>query len=554
MYNGKQLKADDFLRLVIGGIYMNSKSMYIAIIIGSVALVIVATVIVFMVLLGGQGEYIPYPAQDETFYTAETPTPETNNNDESARPDDEYETTMYSEDDDTEDEPDGLEPTIPVAISDGPIRWHIHPNWNFHQVFNFSEGMAAVEYFEDGFWESMHILGYINRIGEIVIPVEHRHYPEMYAYRGAPPFSEGLVAIRSEENGAMGVFDTQGNQIVPFEAEFAFGWNFQEGLMAVRQGGWEQMPDGDWSDQSRWGFIDSTGRTAIPLEFQHAENFRDGLAAVMLAGYWGFINTDGEVVIDFIINVATDDGHGFLIIPSFSEGLVAVSTGGWEQDENDRWFDTTTWGFMNREGNQVIPFDFTNAGRFSGGVAPVMIGHHNSQDEDGNWYSSARWGVIDQAGNTVVPFEYTWIGNFVEGVAIAFPVDGDGVVLLDRSGTVIVPSGRYTNIHDFSEGLAAVRAAYTNGGEPAWGFINRHGYSVINPRFNFVGAFSEGFAPVSIGGWEDVNGERINNERWGFIDREGNVVVPIEFHEVRAFSEGLAWVRQGDLWGLLEIR
>jgi hypothetical protein len=61
-----------------------------------------------------------------------------------------------------------------------------------------------------------------------------------------------------------------------------------------------------------------------------------------------------------------------------------------------------------------------------------------------------------------------------------------------------------------------------------WGYINREGGIVIEPRFDFVEYFSEGLAAFSSGG------------RCGFIDRLGNIVIQPAYHDVTRFSEGLA--------------
>ena len=65
-----------------------------------------------------------------------------------------------------------------------------------------------------------------------------------------------------------------------------------------------------------------------------------------------------------------------------------------------------------------------------------------------------------------------------------------------------------------------------------YGFIDKSGKVVIEPQFDWVGAFSEGLARVKKDG------------KYGFIDKSGKVVIEPQFDEVRAFSEGLAKVRR----------
>ena len=436
-------------------------------------------------------------------------------------------------------------------LTEGPIRWHIYPTWAFDQVFNFQGGMAGVEYFEQpGEWGSLHILGYMNALGEIVIPIEHIHYPGHYFYLGAPPFSEARVAIMCNERGGVGVFDTEGNLIVPFY--YHGGWAFSEGLMAVNKWGRWELNDDEYVYTTRWGFIDRYGSVIIPLEFDYATDFSEGLALVMRNEYWGVINTSGELVMPFIIQQVFCD-NGFLIIPRISDGLVAVSTGGWLENEYGEWINNERWGFMDMEGNMAIPFQFTGVRDFSNGLASVSIEY----EEENAWGSLIRFGKIDVEGNVVLPFIYDWIDPYWGGAIFASLVGGERRIY-DRNGNYIELPGEVGFIYPFSEGLAVARIINTLEDalweDASWGFIDIQGNEVISPMFDYAERFSQGFARVRIGGWETApDGSSVNNARWGFIDREGNIVVPIEFNEVRNFSEWLAWVRIGDYWGLLQI-
>ena len=65
------------------------------------------------------------------------------------------------------------------------------------------------------------------------------------------------------------------------------------------------------------GFIDNTGKIVIPLQFDSANGFSEGLALVTLKGKQFFIDTSGRTVFQ----------AKFDIIRDFSEGLAAVNIG-----------------------------------------------------------------------------------------------------------------------------------------------------------------------------------------------------------------------------------
>ncbi|WP_394333474.1 WG repeat-containing protein [Flexibacter flexilis] len=77
--------------------------------------------------------------------------------------------------------------------------------------------------------------------------------------------------------------------------------------------------------------MDKQGTEVIPLIYDYAENFSEGLACVNKNGKVGFINTEGKEVIPFVY----DDYES-----GFNGGLVKVK-------QNGKWF------YINKQGNFV---------------------------------------------------------------------------------------------------------------------------------------------------------------------------------------------------------
>ena len=65
----------------------------------------------------------------------------------------------------------------------------------------------------------------------------------------------------------------------------------------------------------------------------------------------------------------------------------------------------------------------------------------------------------------------------------------------------------------FSEGLAGAEKLYEG-----YGFIDKSGKWVINPQFEWIDSFEEGFALVA------PKGDRNSREKTGYIDRTGNYI------------------------------
>ncbi len=189
-------------------------------------------------------------------------------------------------------------------------------------------------------------------------------------------------------------------------------------------------------------------------------------------------------------------------------------------------------GYIDKNGQLVIPFQFDTAYPFSEGLAPVRFG-------------SGLWGYIDHTGEMVigpkllnvdgkwaVEPKFLFASSFRDGVGAVQPeegkwrfIDGDGNFVMERNISSSTPPS-------FAEGLAAVRE-----GEK-WGYIDKEGNFAIKPQFTSASDFSEGLAPVAV----------VENS-WGYVNRNGKTVIPAQFWWARPFREGRAKVQGGKQTG-----
>lgn len=137
-----------------------------------------------------------------------------------------------------------------------------------------------------------------------------------------------------------------------------------------------------------------------------------------------------------------------------------------------------------------------------------------------------KHGVIDRTGMLLQSPIYPWIGDFVSGVAPFEVKDGpeSRFGLLNRKGKVQVKA-TFEGLRDFSEGKAPVRI----GG--LWGYANLAGKPVIAPKFQRVAAFSDERAAVEV-----------TQDKWAFIDPAGTVAFELtayESGELDRFSQGV---------------
>lgn len=313
----------------------------------------------------------------------------------------------------------------------------------------------------------------------------------------------------------------------------------------------------------KWGFIDNEGNIVIEPQYDKPQlfglllnvyGFSEGLARVSIDEKWGYIDKEGTTVINPQFDNAED----------FSEGLASVLIGGWV---------TGKCGYIDKEGAIVIEPQFDYAKNFSEGLAPVLSGGW----EEGKWgyinkegttvidpqFGDAfefyeglarvsiegKWGYVDKKGEMVIKPQFDDADNFSESLARVLIDDKWGFI--DKEGNIVIetqfdePENRYIlfSEHGFSEGLAAVMIG------DKWGYIDNEGEMVITTQFDDADSFSEGLSRVSIG------------DKWCFIDKEGNIVIEPQFDDPQirlilfseyGFSEGLAAVMVGNKWGYID--
>ncbi len=170
--------------------------------------------------------------------------------------------------------------------------------------------------------------GFVDRTGKEVIPL-------VYDYAGS--FSYGMAWVLKGKN--YGFINTNGKEIVPIIYDGAK--DFSDGIAAVKRG-------------SKWGFIDQTGKVVIPFEYTDVSQYdvKSRLIQVVKNGKYGFINKEGRETMGAI---EYDNAQ------MFSNGLAAVL-------KDDKW------GFINLKGELVISHKYELANAFEKGLAYVFNG------------------------------------------------------------------------------------------------------------------------------------------------------------------------------------
>ena len=305
------------------------------------------------------------------------------------------------------------------------------------------------------------------------------------------------------------------------EPQFDNANNFSEGYAAVKK----------WN---KWGYIDKNGKQIIDFQFDFAGKFSEGIAVVQKGDKWGYINKQGEMVSDFIYPSAF----------SFSDGLAKV------RNPAKR---NLLYGFINRKGNLVIDYHYYSAESFSEGLAGVNKGNFGFIDKQGkivvkpqftsispggftNGLAAVEkdkmWGYINQQGVVVIGFRFDFAFSFSDNNLACVKMNGK-YGFIDRQGNIIIDC-QFQSSSRFYEGLACVKRW------DKYGYIDCDGKLIIDYKFAYADEFYGGLAAI-----KTINGS------WGFIDREGNIIIQ-GFQKVKPNIEGLAAALERDSeWGYI---
>jgi hypothetical protein len=303
-------------------------------------------------------------------------------------------------------------------------------------------------------------------------------------------FTDGLAAVFV--NGRWGFIDTSGKLAIP--AVFAGTLGFSEGLASATLGAEAAEAAGKDKRHIKDGYIDTTGKYVIPPQFDFAFPFSDGMAQISVGGQHGYVDKAGKA---FYLD-PTFQRH-----EDFSEGFAVVGYSNWGKQ-----------GYIDKTGQVAIDLIYDGARRFSEGLAAVAIGK--------------RWGYIDKSGQIAIQPEFDGCRDFLEGLAPVLIRNRWGYI--DRRGRVVIQP-QFVEAAEFSQDLAAVRikgAGDSTGQEGdttlititgPFGFIDKTGRMVIKPIFTQVGNFSHGLAAVNLG--PETPGLW---GKWAYIDKSGKYV------------------------------
>jgi hypothetical protein len=255
-------------------------------------------------------------------------------------------------------------------------------------------------------------------------------------------FEEGICVLAQKIDGKFHyrLLDTLGN-MVETEIPMDYIGKKQEGLINVKK-------------ENKSGYINSRGEVVIPLQFEAAYEFREGVARVKVNQHFGVIDKSGNFMLE----------PEFREVANMYEGLIFATK------------DRKVFAFYDANGEMVIPetSDYLNpncygCGRvFRDGLFRVRV------DEAGKLY-----GYLNKEGALAIRPKFEAAQDFENGLALV--QEGGLFGYIDTAGNYEIPPS-FQHAQLFFGGSTWVRKTK----DAPYGLIDKTGDYIIDPHYKYI--------------------------------------------------------------------
>lgn len=227
------------------------------------------------------------------------------------------------------------------------------------------------------------------------------------------------------------------------------------------------------SKRRKLGYMNTQGKIAISIKYDYVTDFNNGYAVTKRDKQYFVIDVNGNETIISDPQIKA--------VKKFSEGMAPF--------HNKKGM----LGFINTEGEVIIPAQFTGVGYFCSGLAWART-------------KNGLIGFINYNGDWVIEPQFLAVKNFGVESEIAQVRVNTIWTYIDKQGNILYPylADRFD---DYSEGFAKASS------NKKVGFLNKKQEWAIMPQFESARRFKNGFAVAK------------QNGGWGIINTKGEWVI-----------------------------
>jgi hypothetical protein len=287
----------------------------------------------------------------------------------------------------------------------------------------------------------------------------------------------------------------------------------------------------------KWGFINHKGKFVTPVKYEDAKDFQpNGLAAVKTKGEYGLINQYGQFIVHpqySYINPFSDsravvmDDKGFKVINERGKVLTGKDYSYISNYQNERALFAGTaedgrylYGFLNKQGKEVIPLKYESATDFNEDKAVVRV-------------AEGQYELIDRKGRTLHSFSKAYVGAVSDGL-MAFQLEAVGKFgFMNENGEVVIEPS-FAGTQPFKDGRAIVNTDETFF---RYGLIDQSGRFIIEPDYNNILFLGEGRVALGKAIDETIP---FAGSKYAIADLNGKILTEFKYMNVMEYTNGLA--------------
>ncbi len=279
------------------------------------------------------------------------------------------------------------------------------------------------EYYLDGEFTSSYFGDYsalMDKNGKIIMPYTYA-VNSYYVSDGVISKGNWYHAYPYPDKETNGYFDLSGNRIN--KTEYYYSRNYSDGIAFVRR----EKPDyneeegnGLLTDGLEACLIDKNENVVLKLPETFSHSYGVGDNGLCFFGNYSLCSIYSEELISFSSNFR------------YKESIF-------EKLEKYPWNEEALAGFMDIEGNIIIPQEYYRAGDFHSGMAWVQDKYTVEHDKIANAFvtKGGKFGYVNKTGELVIPYIYDDVTDF-DGEYASAQKDGKWG-LINKKGETIIP-------------------------------------------------------------------------------------------------------------------
>ncbi len=275
--------------------------------------------------------------------------------------------------------------------------------------------------------------------------------------------------------------------------------------------------------ESKWQLMSSKGIEITPLKYTNIQSLNYGTfngqgyfsfqteESIESPAKWGLMNHEGKEITVPQFESILDKGEDFFAVKI-----------------NEKW------GYININGQKIIDCKYDLANKFSGGEAFVRIGkEHYYIDKTGKRIT----GKGNQLTNAVLTFDntnrnYSVFANYDRQVYGLCEEDNLSKVITNAKYSYILPYSPFNDLIIVNNGCSLTQYAdLPLGGK--YGIVDSQGKELVSPKYDWIGDFYFANSPVVAIGvkqkvvWQEFETLLTYEGKWGAINEKGIEVIPL---------------------------